>query len=105
MGLMNSTNPFEPLLGIAEAKFDARKINWLGSPAQDTAIVMLWHMSPVNSLEDAKAQQVRFAATSVNGTAAFYVRIFNDLFHTKFTLVYGYPGLCGSHAGDGAWRG
>jgi tripartite-type tricarboxylate transporter receptor subunit TctC len=93
MGLMNSTNPFEPLLGVEQTKFDARKINWLGSPGQDTAVVMIWHTSPVNSLEDAKKKEVRFAATSLNGTAAFYVRIFNSVFGTKFKLVFGYPGL------------
>ena len=93
IGLMNSTNPFEPLLGVEQAKFDARKINWLGSPAQDTGVVTLWHTVPVNTFEEAKQKEVRFAATSLNGTAAFYVRIFNDVFHTKFKLVFGYPGL------------
>ena len=93
IGLMNSTNPFEPLLGVEQAKFDARKINWLGSPAQDTGVVTLWHSVPVNSFEEAKTKEVRFAATSLNGTAAFYVRIFNEVFGTKFKLVFGYPGL------------
>jgi tripartite-type tricarboxylate transporter receptor subunit TctC len=93
IGLMNSTNPFEPLLGVEEAKFDPLKINWLGSPAQDTAVVMVWHNVPVDTLDMAKTHEVRFAATSLNGTAAFFVRVFNDIFKTKFVLIYGYPGL------------
>ncbi len=93
IGLMNSTNPFEPLFGVSEAKFDPLKINWLGSPAQDTAVVMVWHDVPVDTIEMAKTRAIRFAATSVNGTAAFFVRVFNAVLGTKFTLVYGYPGL------------
>src|SRR5579871_768659 len=93
IGLMNNTLPFEPLLGVAEAKIDALKINWLGSPNQDTGVSMVWHTVPVDSIAAARSHEVKFAATSLNGTAAFYVRIFNEIFKTRFTLVFGYPGL------------
>jgi tripartite-type tricarboxylate transporter receptor subunit TctC len=91
--LVGNTVPFEPMLGVEQTKFDALKLNWLGSPTQDTAVTMVWHTVPVATIEDAKTQEVKFAATSLNGTAAFYVRIFNDVFKTKFRLVFGYPGL------------
>ena len=81
------------MLGVPQTKFDALKLNWLGSPGQDTAVTMVWHTVPVASIADARTHEVKFAATSLNGTAAFYVRIFNDVFKTRFTLVFGYPGL------------
>jgi tripartite-type tricarboxylate transporter receptor subunit TctC len=91
--LVGNTIPFEPMLGVPQTKFDALKLNWLGSPGQDTAVTMVWHTVPVASIADARTHKVKFAATSLNGTAAFYVRIFNDVFKTRFTLVFGYPGL------------
>jgi len=36
-------NPFAPFLGIKEARFDATKLQWLGSPTQDVAVVLVWH--------------------------------------------------------------
>ena len=57
LGLMNNAAAFERLLGVEETKFDSRKINWLGSPTQDTAVVMVWHTVPVASLDDAKARK------------------------------------------------
>src|SRR5262249_3516325 len=64
-----------------------------GWPNQDTGVSIGWHTVPVDSIEAARTKEVKFAATSLNGTAAFYVRIFNDVFKTKFRLVFGYPGL------------
>ena len=93
IGLMTNTVPFEPMLGVEQAKIDALKINWLGSPGQDTGVTIVWHTVPVDSIEEAKTREIKFAATSLNGTAAFYVRIFNEVFKTRFSLVFGYPGL------------
>ena len=47
----------------------------------------------LDSIEEAKTREIKFAATSLNDTAAFYVRIFNEVFKTRFSLVFGYPGL------------
>src|SRR5262249_24145513 len=91
--LVGNAVPAEPMLGVRQAKFDPLKLNWLGSPAQDTGVTIVWHTVPVGTIADAKTRDLKFAATSLNGTAAFYVRIFNDVFKTRFTLVFGYPGL------------
>ncbi len=32
-GLVQNNTPFEPLFGTKEAKYDAAKLNWLGSPS------------------------------------------------------------------------
>lgn len=93
MGLMSATNPFQPLLGIEQAKFDAQKYTWLGSPTVDTAVILVWANAPVSSFEDAKKTEVVLGSTSPNGTSSYYARIFNDIFKTKFKLVYGYPGM------------
>jgi len=42
--------PFEPLMGV-EAHFDVEKIAWLGNANQETNVCMVWHTSPVISVE------------------------------------------------------
>ena len=39
IGLIQNNPPFEPLFGTAEARFDPRQFNWLGTPSVETAIV------------------------------------------------------------------
>jgi hypothetical protein len=90
MGLMSSANPFAPMLGMGQAKFDPLKFTWLGTPTLDTAVIPVWHTAPVNTLEDATKTEVILGSSSPNGTTGFYGRIFNDIFHTKFKVVYGY---------------
>ena len=52
IGLVQNNTPFEPLFGTREARYDPVKFNWLGSPSVETAMVLLWHAVPVNSIED-----------------------------------------------------
>src|SRR5215470_4686928 len=34
---------FAPLQGIAAAKFDPTRLNWVGSPSRETGILIVWH--------------------------------------------------------------
>ena len=52
IGASSNLNPFAPLLGIKEARFDPARFQWLGSPTQDVAIVVLWQTVPVNTFDD-----------------------------------------------------
>ena len=86
-------NPFAPFLGITEARFDATKLQWLGSPTQDVAMVLVWHTVPVNTLDDLKTHEVVLGSTSPDGASSFYGRVIADIFKVKFRFVYGFPGL------------
>ena len=52
IGLVQNNTPFEPLFGTKEARYDPVKFNWLGSPSVETAMVLLWHAVPVNSIDE-----------------------------------------------------
>ena len=92
LGLMNNAAAFERLLGVEETKFDSRKINWLGSPTQ-TPLLSWYAHGACRIAGRCKGTEVTFGASSLNGTEGFYVRIFNDVFKTKFRMILGYPGL------------
>lgn len=90
IGLLQNTTPFEPLYGNKQGQFEAAKFNWLGSPSQETGIFMLWHTSPVNSLEDMKTREVILGAAGTGSTAAFFSRVFAEIFDLKIKLITGY---------------
>jgi tripartite-type tricarboxylate transporter receptor subunit TctC len=86
-------NPFAPLLGIKEARFEATKFQWLGSPTQDVAILVIWHTVPVEKFDDLKTHEVVLGSTSPAGASSFYGRLIAEIFKVKFKFVYGFPGL------------
>jgi tripartite-type tricarboxylate transporter receptor subunit TctC len=92
IGLVQNNTPFEPLLGTKEARYDASKFNWLGTPSFEVAMVLVWHLVPVNSIDDLKRIQTNMGVTGVNSTPAFYARLLNATLGTRIRLINGYPG-------------
>src|SRR4030088_1265716 len=52
----------DPLFGNASARYDAQKFGWLGSIGKLQNVCATWHLSPVKSIEAARAQDVIVAA-------------------------------------------
>ena len=52
LGLVHSSVPFAPLYGIAAARFDPRKMNWIGSIDASTGICVSWHTSGIATWQD-----------------------------------------------------
>src|SRR5262249_10598894 len=92
IGLVQNNTPFEPLLGTKEARYDPVKFNWLGSPSSETAMVLIWHAVPVNSVAELKAREVAVGVSGANSTPAFFTRLLNATLGTKMKPVNGYPG-------------
>ncbi len=92
IGLLQNNTPFEPMFGTKEARYEPTKFNWLGTPSVETGIFVVWHATPVNSLDDAKQREVTVGAAGVNSTPAFYARLLNEVFGTKLKVIVGYPG-------------
>ena len=92
IGLVQNNTPLEPLFGTTEARYDATKFNWLGTPSFEVSMVLLWHTVPVNSVDDLKRVVTRVGASGANSTPAFYARLLNATLGTKMQLINGYPG-------------
>lgn len=90
-GLQNSV-PFEPLLGVQAAQFDPLQFNWLGSPNSEVGLLLVWHTTPVNSLQDTVTRPVIVGSSGAASTPAFYARILNAVFGSQLTLIDGYTG-------------
>jgi tripartite-type tricarboxylate transporter receptor subunit TctC len=92
IGLVQNNTPFEPLFGTKEARYDPVQFNLLGTPSSETALVLLWHAVPVNSLADLRAREVAVGVSGANSTPAFFARLLNATLGTRMKLINGYPG-------------
>ncbi len=93
IALVENGPPLAPLFGVKEARYDATKFNWLGTPSVETAVVLLWHTVPVNSVDDLKTRATTMGASGTNSTQAFYTRLVNATLGTKMKAINGYKGL------------
>jgi tripartite-type tricarboxylate transporter receptor subunit TctC len=93
IALVENGPPLAPLFGVKEARFDATQFNWLGTPSVETAVTLLWHSVPVNSLDDLKTRPTTMGASGTNSTQAFYTRVIDAVLGTKMKAINGYKGL------------
>ena len=89
---LQSTVPFEPMYGNKQARYGPPRLNWLGSPSKETAMLIVWNTSPIRTLEDASQREIILGATGASSTPAFYARLLADIFKLKVKLISGYPG-------------
>ncbi len=80
----------DPLFGVKAAKYDGRKLAWIGSIGKLQNICATWHTSPIKTIEAATKREIIVAAAGATSNSAVMPRIANDLFGTKFKIVTGY---------------
>jgi tripartite-type tricarboxylate transporter receptor subunit TctC len=73
-------------------EFDPVKLIWIGRIVSTATVAVVWHTSPVQSVEAAKERQIVMAATVPSNSASFIPTALNDLIGTKFKIVRGYQG-------------
>ncbi len=84
--------PMFQLLGGEGVRYDVARFNWLGVVAASNGLVMAWHASGINSIEDARKRVVQMGATGTNDDAWVYAKVLNAAAGTQFNLVRGYQG-------------
>lgn len=82
--------PLRQVLGDKAVKYDAAKLQWIGSPDSSNNVITVWHTVPVKSIEDAKSRPVIMGATTKAAASYIEVMLANTLIGTKFKLVTGY---------------
>jgi tripartite-type tricarboxylate transporter receptor subunit TctC len=86
------TAAIEPLLGNANAKFDALKFNWLGTANVEYTVCVSWHSAPVKTLQDAMTTELIVGGSGADATEVIFPKAANKLVGTKFKIVLGYHG-------------
>src|ERR1043166_8765930 len=78
-----------PIYDSKIARFDPRKLEWIGSTDKQQAVCLTWHTSPIKTLADATKREVPVAATGVAAGPGIYPKILDALFGTKFKVIAG----------------
>lgn len=92
IGLVSRGMPFEPLLGGVGVQFDAREMNWIGSPDQDTTVCVAREDAAVQTMEDLFDKELLVGATGSGADTAIYPEFLSDLLGMKFRAIKGYQG-------------
>lgn len=91
-GIFNRNAPLEPLMGNANARFDARRFTWLGSTNVEPSLCVSWHGSPVRSIDDIRAREFTVAASGLGANSGLVPAVLNRVMGAKFKIILGYPG-------------
>lgn len=81
---------FAPLQGMTGSQYDPRQFNWLISLGDLKNMLIVWHSSPIASLDDVFTKGM--ALGNVAGDSAIIPAMLNRLLGTKFKIIAGYPG-------------
>jgi tripartite-type tricarboxylate transporter receptor subunit TctC len=82
--------PTAPLLEPAAARFDATRLNWIGSTNRETYVAYAWHMARVRSLAELLKQELIVGATAAGTTLVDFPLVTNKFLGTRFRVVRGY---------------
>ena len=83
--------PTTQLLSPEGVQFDINKFSWIGNVTKEPYVGMVWHTSPIQSLENMKSRETIFGGSAVGGAGTDYAIIAKELFGFKLKIVTGYP--------------
>jgi tripartite-type tricarboxylate transporter receptor subunit TctC len=92
VGLANNAMPTAPILYPKAARFDPAKLSWIGGPSRDAIIVMVWHTSPAQTLDDLFKKEIIVGGAARGSAPVDYPLVANAVLGTKFKLIPGYHG-------------
>lgn len=90
IGGLNPQLATEPLVRPDRAKYDPRKLSWIGSALRETHVALAWHTSPIKSFDDIFKTELIVAGSG--GATDTFPNFLNILLNTKFKVVSGYKG-------------
>jgi tripartite-type tricarboxylate transporter receptor subunit TctC len=82
----------EPLIGGTNAKFDATKLTWIGSAANEISVCATYATSPVKSWNDALTKEFTVAGNGSGSDPDVFANVLRNRFGVKDRLISGFPG-------------
>ena len=93
MGLIQNGLPTYQAVGMEGVQFDARKLEWIGSPSPTIETMIAYKKrTGVATIEDARQREVIVGSIGSSGITYMYPLMLNDMAGTKFRMVPGYTG-------------
>ncbi len=92
LGMVERGSALDPIVNpkAGRARFDSRKFNWIGSPTQETGLVIVRQPSSVKTVDDLRRNQLIVSSTTHTAPTSIYPRLLGSLFGMRFKVVEGY---------------
>ena len=84
--------PMAPLLEPNASRFDAARLNWLGSTNREAYVAFAWHTAPVQSLNDLLTNELVVGGAGQGGAMVDFPLASSRILGLKFKVVRGYEG-------------
>src|SRR5215468_5663994 len=91
LGLFLDALTLGKVLG-GHGEFDPVKLTWIGRIVSTATVSVVWHTSPVQTIEEAKQRELLMAGTVPSNTSNFIPAALNDLIGTKIRVIMGFRG-------------
>lgn len=92
IGIINPVTTIEPMIDPANAKFDPRTFNWLGSLNSEISTCAFWNKD-LRTIADLKRREIVVGSTGPASGSTVDARVLGPLAGINFKVVTGYPGL------------
>jgi tripartite-type tricarboxylate transporter receptor subunit TctC len=73
-------------------QYDANRFSWIGSMSTSPVTLAVWHTAGVQSIDDARKQEIVVAASNKGAITYTFPHMLNELLGTRFKIVSGYQG-------------
>ncbi|MFM1816543.1 MAG: hypothetical protein RLZ98_3238 [Pseudomonadota bacterium] len=90
IGTVSNTIPMHQVLNGKGVRYDAAKLNWIGSTGISNPTIAVWHTAGIDSIEGAKKKELPAGATGAGSGTFIYPNVLNNMIGTKFKIVAGY---------------
>ncbi len=77
---------------IDKAKYDPRRLEWVGSISTDSTVCVAWHQSGIKTWDDMKTKQFTVGGLGRGSDPEIYAILMREMFKLNVKLVSGYPG-------------
>ncbi len=91
LGIIARDAALGPLTGAPGARFDANKLNWLGSPTTETNVCLVYHTAKVKKAQDLFTQELLLGDTGPGTGTRVYPKALIGILGMKFKLISGFP--------------
>jgi tripartite-type tricarboxylate transporter receptor subunit TctC len=93
MGIVSQGLAADQALGMSpQLKADLRTFNWIANVIFSNQLLVVWHTSPTQTLDDAKNRITTIGTTGAGSASVQYPAFYNNVLGTKFKIIFGYTG-------------
>ncbi|MDF2114471.1 tripartite tricarboxylate transporter substrate-binding protein [Roseiarcaceae bacterium H3SJ34-1] len=90
IAIVANSIPLHQMINGKGVRYDARKINWIGSTGISNLATVAWHTSGIKTTDDVMQRELITGVTGAGSGTYLYPAVMNLVLGTKFKFVMGY---------------